>query len=515
MFGSLFSGLEKKPQLPKNTGVPSEQYVKVTHWNSKLSSYRFSMQAAAESKAAAAAEYRRTAFERAVRKALPPLDPAQRQALLTAEQAYLKEASQLTQEIQTLEQSMTTAALQEELIDMGFTDRDVLEPAVKNTTSPTIARRAMNKQEHLLQVQQRQWTERISALRRAERTFLRAAVGAVGPDRAAALKAALTGGSGGSLLLSSTADRPLTRLLVPTDGRRRRPPRVYVTRFAGDVSASQVTGLREEVTAIVRAAEPGEDDEVVVVLRTGGGTVTGYGLAAAQLMRFREAGLNLTVAVEQVAASGGYMMACTADRIVASPFAVLGSIGVVSDIPNVYERLKTEGIEFQTVTAGKYKRTLTPTKKVTKEDYQKTKEDIEDILVLFRDFVAERRPALNIDEVATGETWLGTAALERGLCDEIKTVDDVLTDYVDAGYDVFEVKYDPPPARQFGRLLPATAEAESVVGLGARWLVRTVARAVSEELGASDLRSSDSLSKPIEQRYMALDDAADRIRSQG
>jgi len=123
-----------------------------------------------------------------------------------------------------------------------------------------------------------------------------------------------------------------------------------VTRFPGDATASQVANLREEATAIIRSAKP--NDEVLVILQTGGGTVTGYGLAAAQLLRFKDAGLKLTIAVEQVAASGGYMMCCVADRIVASPFAVLGSIGVISDIPNVYDRLKKEGIEFQTVTVS-------------------------------------------------------------------------------------------------------------------------------------------------------------------
>jgi ClpP class serine protease len=167
----------------------------------------------------------------------------------------------------------------------------------------------------------------------------------------------------------------------------------------------------------VRQAKPG--DEAVVILQTGGGTVTGYGLAAAQLLRFKVAGLKLTVAVEQVAASGGYMMCCVADRIVASPFAVLGSIGVISDIPNVYERLKKEGIEFQTVTAGKYKRTLTPTKKVTQEDFIKSTADVENIFVLFRNFVGQNRPQLDMEKIATGETWFGTDAMERVLlCDE-------------------------------------------------------------------------------------------------
>jgi len=225
---------------------------------------------------------------------------------------------------------------------------------------------------------------------------------------------------------------------------------VFVLKFFGDVRASQAEQLREEVTGVLRSARKERGDEVVLRLNTGGGTVTGYGLAAAQLTRIKEAGLKLTICVEQVAASGGYMMACVADEIVASPFAVLGSIGVISEQPNVYERLQREGIEFQTVTAGKFKRTLTPTKKVTKEDLAKSKKDIEDVLVLFKDFVGENRPSLDIENVATGETWFGKDALKRNLVDKLKTSDDVLLELLGAGAEIFSVQLkQPSPAQSF------------------------------------------------------------------
>ena len=234
-------------------------------------------------------------------------------------------------------------------------------------------------------------------------------------------------------------------LAVPASRMERRDkPHVFVLQFFGDVRASQASNLREEVTAVLRSAKKSRGDEVVLVLNTGGGTVTGYGLAAAQLTRLKDAGIKLTICVEQVAASGGYMMACTADRLVASPFAVLGSIGVISEIPNVYERLKKEGVEFQTVTAGKFKRTLTPTKKIEKADVEKSKADIEDVLTLFKTFVKQQRPKLVIDEVATGETWFGADALKRDLCDELKTTDDVLLELLAAGREIFSVKYRPP-----------------------------------------------------------------------
>ena len=164
-------------------------------------------------------------------------------------------------------------------------------------------------------------------------------------------------------------------------GARASAKHVYALKFFGDVTASQVATLRQEVTAVLRSAQPARGDEVVLVLNTGGGTVTGYGLAAAQLTRLKAAGVRLTICVEQVAASGGYMMACTADEILASPFAVLGSIGVITEQPNVYERLKKEGVVFSTITAGKFKRTLTPTKKIDPLDERKLKEDIEQVRV--------------------------------------------------------------------------------------------------------------------------------------
>jgi|ERR1712232_914500 len=183
--------------------------------------------------------------------------------------------------------------------------------------------------------------------------------------------------------------------------------------------------------------------------------------------RLKQAGLTLTICVEQVAASGGYMMACLADKLYSSPFAVLGSIGVLTDIPNVYDRLTKEGIAFQTITAGKYKRTITPTKKVTPEDIKKTTEDVEAIFQLFRGFVKESRPQLDIDLVATGETWFGKDALERKLVDELKTSDDVMLDLVKSGAELYSVKYQKPSKSRLGELLAASAEELSPAALQA------------------------------------------------
>lgn len=219
---------------------------------------------------------------------------------------------------------------------------------------------------------------------------------------------------------------------------------VWALEFFGDVQASQVKNLRKEVTAVIRSANVSRGDEVVLVLNTGGGTVVGYGLAGAQLDRIKKAGLRLTVCVEQIAASGGYLMGCVAHELVASPFAVLGSVGVITEIPNAYERLKKEGLVFKTATAGKYKRTVTPTKKITPEDEKKLAEDLEKVLVLFKSWVTKNRPTLDIEKIATGETWFGPDALEMKLVDRLATLDDVLLEHIDNGAEVFSVKAEKP-----------------------------------------------------------------------
>lgn len=201
-------------------------------------------------------------------------------------------------------------------------------------------------------------------------------------------------------------------------------PRLFVLDFHGDLQASGVDHLRREITALLEVAEG--DDEVMVRLESPGGLVHGYGLAASQLKRLRARGLKLTVAVDQVAASGGYMMACIADRIVAAPFSIIGSIGVVAQIPNFHRLLKKNDIDVELMTAGEHKRTLTMLGENTDQGRQKFQEELEETHQLFKNFVREHRRALDIDNVATGEHWFGTRARELGLVDEIMTSDEYL-----------------------------------------------------------------------------------------
>lgn len=223
------------------------------------------------------------------------------------------------------------------------------------------------------------------------------------------------------------------------------PGRVYYINFKGDVQAKAASALREEITAILGVAT--DKDEVVVNIESPGGVVHGYGFAASQLDRVRKAGIKLTAVVDKVAASGGYMMACVADKIHAAPFAIIGSVGVVAQMPNFHRLLDKNNVDFELHTAGEHKRTLTMFGKNTEAGREKFKEDLEDVHVLFKDFIADHRPDLDVDKIATGEIWFGSKALEMGLIDAVATSDEYLFAKVQ-NHDVFEVKFEPKKSLQ-------------------------------------------------------------------
>ncbi len=221
---------------------------------------------------------------------------------------------------------------------------------------------------------------------------------------------------------------------VLTEGK----PRVWVLDFKGSMDAHEVNSLREEITAVLAAFKP--QDQVVLRLESPGGVVHGYGLAASQLQRLRDKKIPLTVTVDKVAASGGYMMACVADKIVSAPFAIVGSIGVVAQMPNFNRFLKNKDIDIELHTAGQYKRTLTFLGENTEEGREKFREELNETHQLFKDFVKLMRPSLDIEQVATGEHWYGQQAVEKGLVDEINTSDDVILNLME-GREVVNVRY--------------------------------------------------------------------------
>lgn len=206
-------------------------------------------------------------------------------------------------------------------------------------------------------------------------------------------------------------------------------PKLFVLSFNGSMDAHEVEELRQEITAVLAIIKP--EDQVVIKLESPGGVVHGYGLAASQLLRFRTRNIPFTAVVDKVAASGGYMMACTANKIVAAPFAIVGSIGVVAQIPNFNRLLKKHDVDIELQTAGEYKRTLTMFGENTDEGRQKFKQELEETHLLFKDFVKEYRPNVDIELVATGEHWFAAQAKDKGLVDEISTSDDFILSHLD------------------------------------------------------------------------------------
>lgn len=215
--------------------------------------------------------------------------------------------------------------------------------------------------------------------------------------------------------------------------------KVFVVDFKGSIDAKEVSSLREEISAILSVAT--KKDEVFVRLESGGGMVHGYGLASSQLDRIRQHEIPLTVSVDKVAASGGYMMACVANNIIAAPFAILGSIGVIAQLPNFNKLLKKNDIDFEQFTAGEFKRTVTMFGENTEKGKEKFVEELEETHVLFKDFVNAHRPSLDLDKVATGEHWFGTKALELGLIDTIQTSDDYLQK-LSKSHKIIAIKYE-------------------------------------------------------------------------
>ncbi|MFQ3243845.1 MAG: serine protease SohB [Arenicella sp.] len=216
-------------------------------------------------------------------------------------------------------------------------------------------------------------------------------------------------------------------------------PKLFVLDFEGDIHASGVETMRDEITALLSVAEP--HDEVLMRLENAGGAVHEHGLASSQLQRITDAKLNFTMSVDRIAASGGYMMACVANKIVAAPFAIVGSIGVVAQLPNFHRLLDRVGVDWEQHTAGEYKRTVTMFGENGEKEREKLRVELQETHVLFRDFVAEHRPKLDVDKVSTGEHWYGKQALDLNLVDELITSDEYIVNSLDQ-FDIYEISME-------------------------------------------------------------------------
>ena len=216
--------------------------------------------------------------------------------------------------------------------------------------------------------------------------------------------------------------------------------KLFVIDFKGNIKASEIISLRREISGIILSHKKG--DEVLLRLENSGGTVHEHGLAASQLKRIKDKKIPLTICVDKVAASGGYMMACVANKIISSPFAIIGSIGVLAQVPNFNKLLKNKGVDFEQHTAGNYKRTVTMFGENTDKDREKLGEQLEDIHMLFKDFIVSQRKNVDIEKVATGEYWYGKSALDLNLVDQIMTSDEYILSMKDS-FDIIHIKYKP------------------------------------------------------------------------
>ncbi|WP_445661196.1 protease SohB [Acinetobacter sp. F16] len=266
--------------------------------------------------------------------------------------------------------------------------------------------------------------------------------------------------------------------------RKKNNQKIYILDFKGDTAASAVESLREEITLILATAKAGRD-RVIVRLESPGGMVHGYGLAAAQLVRLRDAGFNLTICVDKVAASGGYMMACIANEIVSAPFAVVGSIGVVAQVPNFNRLLKEKHIDFELYTAGEFKRTVTMFGENTAEGKAKFEEELQQTHELFKHFVEKYRPQLNVEKVATGEHWYGKDALELNLVDKLQTSDEYLLGLL-AQHDVYviDTRRKPTLGEKLG--LQAAQMADGLVPAVVNKVMETLAKASANVIQLRD-----------------------------
>lgn len=266
--------------------------------------------------------------------------------------------------------------------------------------------------------------------------------------------------------------------------RKKNNQKIYVLDFKGDTAASAVEQLREETTLILATAKAGRD-RVVVRLESPGGMVHGYGLAAAQLVRLRDAGFHLTICVDKVAASGGYMMACIGSEIVSAPFAILGSIGVVAQVPNFNRLLKEKNIDFEMYTAGQYKRTVTMFGENTEEGKAKFEEELQQTHVLFKHFVEKYRPQLNVEKVATGEHWYGQDALDLNLVDKLQTSDEYLLSLLPQ-HDIYVIQTRKKPTLGEKLGLQAAQMADSLIPAVMNKLVDSLSKANSSLLQIRD-----------------------------
>lgn len=242
------------------------------------------------------------------------------------------------------------------------------------------------------------------------------------------------------------------------------PGKVAVLKFKGDIRASARFAFAKLVDEVVLNAR--EFKEVVVVVESPGGGVSEYGMLFAELERMRkcEENFQLTVVVDTVAASGGYLMSLPAHKILAAPFAMVGSIGVVSFIPNIRELLEANKIKPRTFTAGDFKRTVTLTDEGDEKSAEQYKQQLALIHEQFKQALKKYRPQVELEKVATGEAWLASTTVEK----ELQLVDGLNTSHallleMNQSFDLVEYSSKAERKTFLKRILGCDDENQSIV----------------------------------------------------
>ena len=179
-----------------------------------------------------------------------------------------------------------------------------------------------------------------------------------------------------------------------------------------------------------RIRQAGDDPikALVVRINSPGGSAAASQEIHAELKKVREKGKLVVVSMADMAASGGYMIACAADYIVANPATITGSIGVIIDATNTQGLYDLLGIEYEVIKSGEFKDTLNPARPLTDAEKELLATMVDDIYGQFVDLVVEGR-GLNREKVlayADGRILTGRQALEAGLVDELGNLYDAL-----------------------------------------------------------------------------------------
>ena len=234
---------------------------------------------------------------------------------------------------------------------------------------------------------------------------------------------------------------------------------LYYLEFEGDIQASEAAKLKQEILVCLQVAKP--TDVFLILVESSGGSVSNYGDLYSVMEMIKKRGHTLWVAIDRVAASGGYLISLPADKIFATPFALIGSIGVLSEVPNFGGLLDKYGVKMEEYTAGERKMNISMFRENGEEQKEHHRKKLGKIHELFKAQLVKYRGGLiekkgvDIGELMEGDFWMGENAFELGLVDELKSSVEILLDEKDH-FNILKVNYhnEPKMAGIMGMLKP-------------------------------------------------------------